>query len=102
VHVGDELSIAFADLDTPARLRDLSFGGFSIETPVPIPIGEPCRFLISVDAQLPLVVTAIAMHCRQVPGDMRYVSGWAAETGEGKRALADAVTSLSERLMFDV
>jgi hypothetical protein len=101
IPVQDRLSIAFADLKTPARLRDLSLGGFGLETPVPVSVGERRLFRIGTSGEPQLLATARATYCRQVPGEERHISGWAAESGDATRVLADAVASLTREPTFE-
>jgi hypothetical protein len=99
--VRDQLTIAFADLKTPARLRDLSLGGFGLETPVPVVVGERRLFRIGAAGEPPMLATARATYCREIPGEGRHISGWAAESGDSTRVLADAVVSLTREPSFD-
>jgi hypothetical protein len=102
VDVNDQLSIAFTDLDMPAQLRDLSLGGFALETSTPITVGERRRFRIEAAGKPSLLVAMKATYCRPVSDEERYISGWAAETDETTQALDEAVSSLTLALTFDV
>jgi hypothetical protein len=99
--VKDRLSIAFADSRAPARLRDLSLGGFGLETSMPVNVGERCLFRIGTIGEPPLLATARATYCRPLPGEGRHISGWAADAGDATRVLADAVASLTSEPTFD-
>jgi hypothetical protein len=103
LHVDGRLRIAFAERAIPAVLRDISLGGFSIETLAPVRPGERCLFEIG-PAEGPMSqVFARASYCR--PKDDRgrsYVSGWAAETdAASERGLDAAVGYLTDGLTFE-
>ena len=101
VEVGDELSITFAESASPVRVRDVSFGGFALETPTPVRVGESQLFKLRTPSEPMLFVTARATYCRKLPHRDAYVSGWAAGSERGKQTLMDAITAVTGTVTVD-
>lgn len=92
-------------LNLTADVRDVSIGGFSIETFRPFAQGAVHQFRLKTSAGWVGVLRAKAAHCRwlnEPDGSVRFLSGWqflfdtelaAAETNE---RLVDAVIALQE------
>jgi hypothetical protein len=55
-------------LDVPLAVRNLSAGGFAIESPVPFRAGASHQFRFTTDQDRSIIVSARAIHC------MRYVA----------------------------
>ena len=58
----------FVALDVPVLTCDVSYGGFSIKTPVAFPEGDVHEFLFTRNDGVSLLVTARAVHSRPVVG----------------------------------
>ena len=95
IHVEDDLSITFADLTTPVRVRDVSFGGFSLETSDPVTVGETRIFDLRVPSRPTLFVRAKSTYCRKSPYRDAYFSGWAATSERAKQTLMDAINTVT-------
>jgi hypothetical protein len=95
IHVEDELSITFADLVTPVRVRDVSFGGFALETADPVTVGETRVFDLRIPSGPTLFVRAKSMYCRKSPYRDAYFSGWVASSERAKQALMDAINTVT-------
>ena len=87
--------------DLPVRIRDVSSGGFSVETMEPVPTGatEPVRFTAADDWTAVLVATSL--HCRpsvSTSGLPLFVTGFAFAEPEKVRPsiemLLEKVTSV--------
>ena len=89
-----DLAIRFAERDMASRVRDVSFGGFSLETPSPILVGDHHLFHVQVATQPVRFVTARAVYCRQVLGEDRYISGWTADSTDDRQSLVDAIAAV--------
>ena len=103
LRVDGRLQISFADARIPAVLRDLSLGGFSIETLMPVRIGDRHLFHLGPPDQPGAPLFARAAYCQpQADRGRGYISGWAAETDEtSERALDLAVDHLTSGLTFE-
>jgi hypothetical protein len=79
-------------------LRNLSRGGFAIETDVKVLPGLQMSFEFQTAAGLLVHARAVAVHCRiGGPDDRRHVSGWrfldAGTTLSGANELVDLLTA---------
>ena len=101
IQVEDELSITFADLVTPVRLRDVSFGGFALETPHPIQVGETRLFDVRTPSGPTRFVRAKSTYCRKSPYRDTYISGWAASSERATQTLTEAVNAVTGMITFD-
>ena len=95
INIEDELSMSFADLVTPVRVRDVSFGGFALETPDPVTVGETRVFELGVPSRPTLFVRATSTYCRKSPYRDAYFSGWAASSERAKQTLTDAINAVT-------
>ena len=101
IQVEDELSIAFADLVTPVRVRDVTFDGFALETPNRIPVGEIRLFDIRTPSAPTRFVRATSTYCRKSPYRDAYISGWAATSERARQTLMEAVDAVTGVITFD-
>jgi hypothetical protein len=75
-------------------LRNVSTGGFSIQTDGELPVGLEKGFELEAITGLVVRVRAVVMHCRRAAGGGSYISGW--------RLLADARTEKAMQALVDV
>ncbi len=84
------------------ELRNLSLGGFSIETDGEISPGLEKRFEFQAMNGLSVVASAVAVHCRRDESSRGWISGWRfvvdPDAERGVHALVDFLTST---LQFD-
>jgi hypothetical protein len=78
-------------------LRNLSAGGFAIETDCEVPPGLERSFELQAVTGLTIVARAVAVHCRQGdPGGHSFISGWrfvdAGETAGDVQGLVDILS----------
>jgi hypothetical protein len=89
-------------LDLEVVLRDLSYGGFALEAPVPFTYGDTHEFLVSTDAGWSATLRAKAVHCHGRGAAGPYLVGWQCladrDTVEAIGRLMDGFTSA---LSFD-
>jgi hypothetical protein len=79
-------------------LRDLSLGGFAIETDAEVAPGLERAFEFHTLAGLKTIARAVSVHCHRSDADARrYVSGWRfldmSETPETVQSLVDVLLS---------
>ena len=82
-------------------LRNLSLGGFSIETDTDVPPGIEVAFEFHASGLL-VDARAIAVHCRLAEaGGRRYISGWSfVDDNETQEAIAEVIDVLTASLRF--
>jgi hypothetical protein len=101
----DRLRISFASGSIPITLRDLSHGGFAIETRVPVMTGERQAFELGPAQGPGRPIRARAIYCRATVTGAGYVSGWKADPDEESRrtleAAIDLLTGSREALKTD-
>jgi hypothetical protein len=91
-------------LSVPLVVRDLSAGGFSVESVVPFPPGARHQFRFNTAAGADIVIEAVVVHSRPVAplgGVTRYATGFAfchdsEDTAHAVDELLGAVTSVLE------
>lgn len=87
-------------LGLPVRIREVGFGGFSLESSVPFPKGAEHLFRFTLDDGTVVEVQATSIHTMQVttPGGPSHFSGFAFSDPDRSRAaidrLMDAVTGV--------
>src|SRR5262249_7339852 len=74
------------------RLRELTSGGFSIETRKPVPIGQSVHFEFDAGGGLFITIRATAVYCR---GSRPATSGWAFSRTEDVCDAIDQLVDLS-------
>lgn len=98
------LLIAF---DLPVRVRDVSLGGFSVETVEPLAVGSEQDVRFMAEDDWTTEIRARSLHCRPsvaTDGTPRYVTGFefllehATDASRRARQLVAKVTSVE---MFD-
>ncbi|HUL74588.1 MAG TPA: PilZ domain-containing protein [Vicinamibacterales bacterium] len=66
--------------DRPVIVREISLGGFSIESPLSFSPGSEHQFEFGIDGGVPVTLKARAAHCRRLPGAAdvaTYIAGFA-------------------------
>jgi hypothetical protein len=63
-------------LPLPVELRDLGPSGFSVESPLPFPLGARRLFLFTTAGGLQVLIEGAAAHCRHDDEAARYVTGF--------------------------
>ena len=90
-------------MDIPLVVRNISAGGFGIESQVAFPVGAQHRFRFTAETGLRVVLSAEARHCDPVAmsdGVTRYRAGFefvqvpGGETGKAVETLLEAATSI--------
>jgi hypothetical protein len=90
-------------MDVPLVVRNMSAGGFGIESQVAFPAGAVHRFRFTAETGLRVVLSAQARHCEPVAmsdGVTRYRAGFefvqvpGADTGKAIETLLEAATSI--------
>lgn len=89
-------------LDVPLSVRDLSQGGFSIESPVPFPPGTYHHFRFTTAKRHEVSLDATVIHCRLASagpdGQFTYVTGFEfhsdESTDESVASLMDTMASV--------
>jgi hypothetical protein len=89
-------------LDLPILLREVSFGGFSAETPIQFPLGVAHAFRFSPAGEEALILTARVTYSRPAAADesaTTYITGFEfahkhAQTRESVDELIDKITSV--------
>lgn len=90
--------------DSPVVVKDLSIGGFSIETSIPLRPGETHEFRFALGDSISIIVLATVKHQRtaagRVPG--RYVVGLefldkSGEAKAGRSVLIKRITGRSQK-----
>jgi len=87
-------------LGLPVRIREVGFGGFSLESALPFPKGAEHLFRFTLDDGTVVEVQATSIHTMRVttPGGLSHLSGFAFSHPDRSRAaidrLMDAVTGV--------
>jgi len=89
-------------LDIPLKVRDLSEGGFSVQSRSPFPPGSRHHFRFTTAREEAVMIDAVAVHCRlaaaDVDGHVAYMTGFefisSARTDEAVNVLIDTLSSL--------
>jgi PilZ domain len=87
--------------DSPVVVKDLSIGGFSIETSIPLRPGETHEFRFALGDSISIIVLATVKHQRpaagRVPG--RYVVGleFLDKSGEAKAGRSVLIKRITRR-----
>jgi hypothetical protein len=87
-----------AALDLPVRVREIGFGGFSVETIEPLAPGAPQAVRFTAPDDWSIELQARALHCRPScapDGSPRFATGFAFESHPG---LEDVVKRLIEKI----
>lgn len=71
-----QVSVGITDAAFSTDLRDLSLGGFSIVSTKNFPLGMTHWFRFTTTGGEVVTLPAKAVHCRPLPGDTKYISGW--------------------------
>ena len=62
--------------DVPVSMLEVGLGGFSLETPLPFPVGGVQEFLVTLTDGTSLTIRGRVAHCRQeVGGETRGQAG---------------------------
>lgn len=80
IEVMGQLHGQLVPMNLPIDVRDLSSGGFAIESTVDFPVGAVHRFRFITQNGIEVLVRASARHCRSVEsadGSPRFVAGFA-------------------------
>lgn len=79
IEVMGQLHGQLVPMNLPLDVKDLSAGGFAVESTVNFPIGAVHRFRFITRTGAQVLVRATARHCRQVEtadGTARYIAGF--------------------------
>ena len=107
LEVLDQLHGRLVAVDIPIRIRDISTGGFSVESPISFPAGAVHQFRFTTSTGRSLVVPAGAAHCRTAAprdGMHWYVTGFEFlydEHGDVARAVDVLMDSATSVLSFE-
>jgi hypothetical protein len=102
IDVLGQVHVHIATSPAPASLREMSLGGFSIETTTPFPPGQRHDFHFSLDDGSDLRVRATSVHCslvRVVAGLSMHLSGFEfiqrdADVRDDVEAFVDRITAM--------
>jgi hypothetical protein len=89
-------------LPLPVELRDMGPSGFSVESPLPFPVGTRRLFLFTTAGGLQVLIEGAAVHCRHDGEDARYVTGFRfvhsrlTDTNGDIGVLLDAMSGLAD------
>ncbi len=84
--------------DLPVRIREIGFGGFSVETMEPLAAGAAHRVRFTAPDDWSVELGARAMHCRPScasDGSPRFATGFAFDPGQNSE---DAVKRMLETI----
>jgi hypothetical protein len=89
-------------LDVPLVVRDLSLGGFSVQSPSPFMPGARHHFRFTAATREAVVLDGVAVHCHLVKpeasGQVSYMTGFeflsSARTDEAVALLIDTLASV--------
>ena len=93
IEVMGQLHGQLVPMNVPLDVRDLSSGGFAVESTVSFPVGAVHRFRFITKTGAEVIVRASARHCRPVEtpdGSARFLAGFAFildENGETEAAI---------------
>lgn len=93
-------------LDVPITVRDLSQGGFSVESTTPFPPGTSHHFRFTTPGQPEVALEATAVHCRLASaspdGQVTYVTGFEFHSDAAMdRAVGALIASLATVALFE-
>ena len=84
-------------LRVPVALRDLSQGGFAMESAIAIPEGAEHRFRFTAEDRTSFVISAVATHSHSVPESGTFITGFRF-LPESSTDSADPVRELIEKI----
>jgi hypothetical protein len=79
VNIVAELHGRLVELDMTVAMRDISQGGFAVESSIEFPIGREHTFLFSFGETRKMTVVAVCRHCRSIEaenGRPSYLAGF--------------------------
>jgi hypothetical protein len=80
IEVMGQLHGQLVPMNVPLDVRDLSNGGFAVESSVDFPVGAVHRFRFITQHGIEVLIRATARHCRSVEsadGSPRFLAGFA-------------------------
>jgi hypothetical protein len=89
-------------LPLPVELRDMGPSGFSVESPLPFPLGARRLFLFTTAGGLQVLIEGAAAHCWHDGKAARYVTGFRfmhsrlTDTSADIGVLLDAMSGLAD------
>jgi hypothetical protein len=96
--IDEPISAHVVTLGTMVSVRDLSAGGVSTTSPVPVEPGALHTFDLVLEGRISLRLDARSIHCRRDSGRDTFTIGWAwatdAVTAQNVQALLDHVTDV--------